>query len=647
MYRFWFLLSFLLAACPGPSGPGDISGTISIGSAAMNFVPGEAIVRFKGVELQSLRLQSSGIGLQQVENLGVPGAALYRAKASKAQTLQMIGELSARPDVLYAHPNYIMQPLKSAGDQSFKLQWDLPAIKVPEAWDIEDGTSNPVTVAVIDTGILAGHPDFVGKIAVGGYDFISSPDIAVDGDGRDNDPQDVGDNPAGQSSYHGSHVAGTVAAAVNSVGIAGMSWGAKILPLRALGKGGGTVSDIVAALRYAAGLNVAGVAPNPNPAQIINLSLGGAGQCAQMPIYQDTIDQIGAAGAFLVVAAGNDNQDASRMAPASCSGVITVGATDPSAQRARYSNFGPHVDVMAPGGDVLVNLGGQIQGGGILAPGQTDSNKELNWNYKNGTSMAAPHVAGLLALMKSRKPDLSFSQAQDILKQSSQPLSLAQCRGNRAELGVDDCGNGLINAQAALQILLSAPPSDFSLSLSPDSPVSAPNEKVGVGIQIQRSGGFAGAVSLKLIGPPEIGGGFDSAQVSANSATLTLHIPNQAPKNHSLVVEGTSATLIHRADLTLSVVSTGSSPTLQNVRIKACPYSPSKVCEASTREIILNTTLRSMDYRFSDLEGGSYLVTGFKDVNGNEVLDQGDYYGYFDGPVQPTRTGVDVMLEPR
>ena len=265
--------------------------------------------------------------------------------------------LSALPEVEYAEPDAIMVPMLTPNDPQYGSQWHyfVPStgnygINAPAAWDITTGSPS-IVVAVIDTGIT-NHTEFVGR-TVPGYDFISDYRVANDGTGRDSDPSDPGDwvtaadlNSAPfvgagcqihNSTWHGTHTAGTIGAASNnSVGVAGVNWNSKILPVRVLGKCGGTLSDIADGMRWAAGLSVPGAPANANPAKVINMSLSGAGACGTT--YQDAINAITGAGTTIVVAAGNNNpgQDASGYRPGNCIGVITVAATNRYA-RARHT----------------------------------------------------------------------------------------------------------------------------------------------------------------------------------------------------------------------------------------------------------------------------------------------------------------------
>ena len=325
-------------------------------------------------------------------------------------------------------------------DTLYPQQWNLHGTKglaAPEAWKTTQGAG--VTVAVIDSGIVK-HPDLDANV-LPGYDFITEPSIARDGNGRDSDPTDQGnweeagvcdaDSEASESNWHGTHVAGSIAAIMNNKrGIVGVAPSTKILPVRALGMCGGYDSDIADAMVWAAGGTVEGVPANSNPAKIINLSLGGEGTCPAT--YSKAIAEVNKRGAILVVAAGNDGQDTSKVAPANCGGSIVVGATDQNGKRSDFSNYGKIVDVSAPGSSIMstVDLGTTVSTG-------------AGYTEYDGTSMAAPQVAGVIALMKSVDPSLNAERAKQILKQSSKPLIC----------DVNGCGSGIVNAASALAMV--------------------------------------------------------------------------------------------------------------------------------------------------------------------------------------------------
>ncbi|MFV2057960.1 MAG: S8 family serine peptidase [Thiohalomonadales bacterium] len=337
----------------------------------------------------------------------------------KLQTLLAIQALRRRSDVEYAGPNLIRRALRVPNDTDYGRQWNLGFINLPQAWDITTGTAKngtSVIVAVIDSGVLLNHPDMVGQL-VSGYDFVKDVNYSADGDGLDADPADPGDRPvcnvaAGcfmttSSSFHGTHVAGTIAARSNdNTGIAGVSWGAKIMPIRVLGREGfGTSFDVMQGVLYAAGL-LDSQAPPTQIADIINLSLGGPIPDAfEEAIFGD----VRAAGVIVVAAAGNESTS-SPVYPAAYDGIISVSAVDANEHLAPYSNFGSSIDVTAPGGRILLGpMNQKIVDKAIYSSLGDDSSGAIRfaYGYYQGTSMAAPHVAGVLALMKAVNPALT------------------------------------------------------------------------------------------------------------------------------------------------------------------------------------------------------------------------------------------------
>lgn len=369
-------------------------------------------------------------------------------------------KLAADPDVLYAEPDKLLFPSTLPNDPRFSQQWgyqntstEIGGINLPNAWDVMTGLPS-VVVAVIDTGVL-NHADLAGRI-VPGYDFISDSGRANDGNGRDPDPTDSGnwisatEASMGQfagcevteSSWHGTHVAGTIGAASNNgVGVAGVGWGTKILPVRALGKCGGYTSDIADGMRWAAGLAVFGVLNNANPAKVLNVSLGGDGPCSITE--QNAINDAVFAGAVVVVAAGNENQLAANISPANCSNVVVVAATDRLGSRASYTNFGSIVDISAPGGDM------DYGGGSILSTGDGGTTTPRHDNIylqSQGTSMAVPHVSGVLSLMFSVNPTLTPYTAEQLLKSTARVFPT----GTAWDCTVSNCGAGIVDAAAAV-----------------------------------------------------------------------------------------------------------------------------------------------------------------------------------------------------
>ena len=301
-------------------------------------------------------------------------------------------------------------------------------------------------VAIIDTGLVGSHQDLATGEVLPGYDFITLPFVANDGDGRDADASDPGDGPAANdcgegtparpSTFHGSHVAGIAGAVAtgNSVGIAGPGL-VRILPVRVLGKCGGFDSDITDAVRWAAGLPVDGVPLNPNPARILNMSLGGPGPCSLA--FQAAVNEVLAMGAVIIVAAGNDGVDATTQAPANCSGVITVAASDARGVITPYSNFGPRVDILAPGGDNSRDDDGNGRPDGIL------SMVDGGYEFKEGTSMATPLVSAAAAIVAAERPDATAEEVKSILTAAALPRDASQCPKG--------CGAGLLQFTAPAQ----------------------------------------------------------------------------------------------------------------------------------------------------------------------------------------------------
>ncbi|MFZ4122414.1 MAG: S8 family serine peptidase [Caulobacterales bacterium] len=280
--------------------------------------------------------------------------------------------------------------------------------------------SRRVRVAVIDTGLDMRHPDIVGSPNVGrGIDLIGNPERSGDADGVDANANDDGDRCGSRTtdSFHGTHVAGTIGAVTTNDhrGVAGGAWNVTVLPVRTLGRCGGELEDIVNGIRWAAGLGPAITASgqelrNDTPADIINMSLSMGVTCP--PPMQAAIDAAVARGSVIVVAAGNKSNPTRLFAPANCNNVMVVAAGDARGALAFYSNFGPEVDVMAPGGDMFTDSDNDGRPDGVLStrragqdcydPETQEGKPECFYGYEQGTSMAAPHVAAALALLQSQ-----------------------------------------------------------------------------------------------------------------------------------------------------------------------------------------------------------------------------------------------------
>ena len=455
--RVWVILgasvlSSLLLATPALAGDVQLSGLQSAPTHQrfiVKYRDGSAPVANTTALASSLKTAAAGIassqgralGLQQIRRLAVGSTVVRTDRAlDQAESELLMRKLAADPNVEYVEVDQIMRPTLTPNDTRFSEQWGFgtsnASINVRPAWDKATGTG--VVVAVIDTGIT-NHADLNANI-LPGYDFISDAAMARDGGGRDSNPNDEGDwyganecgsgIPASNSSWHGTHVAGTVAAVTNnSTGVAGTAFNAKVVPVRVLGKCGGYTSDIADAIVWASGGTVSGVPANANPAEVINMSLGGGGSCSTT--YQNAINGAVGRGTTVVVAAGNSNTNVSSAVPANCPNVIAVAATTSAGARASFSNYGTGIDISAPGQSILSTLNS-----GTTTPGSA------SYASYNGTSMAAPHVAGVVALMQSVAPSpLSPAQVESIIKSTARPLPGA-CSGG--------CGAGIIDADAAV-----------------------------------------------------------------------------------------------------------------------------------------------------------------------------------------------------
>jgi serine protease len=386
----------------------------------------------------------------------------FNKRKSKAEWDNLNAWLKQQPEVEYVEPDYVLNKMALPNDSYISYQWPLTdsnvGIRAEQAWATSTGLNT--VVAVLDTGYLP-HADLVANI-LPGYDMINDSFVGNDGNGRDADAFDPGDyvlagecnsTTGSNSSWHGTHVAGTIAAVANNAsGVAGVAYNAKILPVRVLGKCGGYTSDIADGILWASGNSVTGVPANPTPARVINMSLGGANACSTT--LQNAINAARSKNTVVIAAAGNSNLDASQFAPANCNGVVTVAATGRNGGKAYYSNFGSIVDIAAPGGSMSSSAYD-----GILSTlnAGTQAPTSDNYAFYQGTSMATPHVAGTAALMLSANPALTPDQVESLLKSTARTFP-ASCSG---------CGTGLMDANAAVQAALTVvtPPTDSYAAL--------------------------------------------------------------------------------------------------------------------------------------------------------------------------------------
>ncbi|QOW24764.1 S8 family serine peptidase [Lysobacter sp. H23M47] len=381
----------------------------------------------------------NALGLHQVRRIAT-GADVIRTdrKLDRVEAAALMRQIAADPNVEYVEVDQLLQPAFTPNDSYYASnQWHYfeaaGGIRADKAWDVSTGSG--IVVAVLDTGIT-NHSDLNANV-VAGYDMVSDASMSGDGDGRDSDPTDPGDyTGGGSSSWHGTHVAGTIAAVTNNnKGVAGVAYNARIQPVRVLGRGGGYTSDIADGIIWASGGSVSGVPSNNNPAEVINMSLGGSGSCSSTT--QSAISGAVSRGTTVVVAAGNSNANTSGSNPANCNNVIAVASTTRTGARSSFSNYGPLIDVAAPGSDIASTVN----------TGSTTPSTE-GYSLMSGTSMAAPHVAGVVALMQSAAAAnggvKTPAQIESALKSTLRPFPVS----------IDKAiGNGIVDAKAAVDAM--------------------------------------------------------------------------------------------------------------------------------------------------------------------------------------------------
>ena len=450
---------------------------------------------------------------QVVTAQGIDAATLARRLAADPEVLHAVVDQRRRALQIPTDPLYARGPVSGRGPDVGQWYLRSPAgdvrssVDAEAAWARITGSAS-VVVAVLDTGVLADHLDLAGQV-LPGYDMVSDLVTANDGDGRDADASDPGDwitsaeNSSGgslrncgvaDSSWHGSKVAGLIGAAANNgQGMAGTAFGVKILPVRVLGKCGGFDSDIQAGMRWAAGLVVPGLPANPNPARIVNLSLGGSGSCSAASGYPAVIAELRAAGTLVVAAAGNSAGQAVEL-PANCPGVIAVAGLRHAGSKVGFSDLGAAISISAPAGN-CINIGANepclypilsSSNSGTQRPNAGGSNWTDAFDISVGTSFAAPIVAGVAALMWSARPQLQPQEVLPLMQSSArafptsgagndengQPVPMCRAPGGADQLqcycSVGLCGAGMVDAGAAV---LAATGTLARIGLGPAAPV--------------------------------------------------------------------------------------------------------------------------------------------------------------------------------
>ncbi len=576
------IVSSALALCglSGMAGATWAADTSTASTSTASAEPARVIVKLKsgssllqqaGGERMRRMGQRMGLSLSDGRQIGArTHVATMRGKTSAA----LAAELAQQTDVEYAvvdqrrkalqvTPN---DPLFGSGQSSpypTDGQWYahtadaalVSAINAPAAWALSTGSSS-VVVAVVDTGVRYDHLDLAAKLLLG-YNFISEAAIAGNAVGRSSDASDLGDyltsseisansslfsgcSASASSSWHGTVVSGIIGADThNGAGIAGVGWNVKILPVRVLGKCGGYDSDIIAGMRWAAGLSVSGAPANPYPARVINLSLSGTGTCSQA--YLEAVSEVTAAGALVVAAAGNESTTTGT--PANCTGVVGVAALRHVGTKAGYSSLGSAVGISAPGGNCVNSTGSCSYGfvsttnSGSTTPVSDASGGSIYTDANSaevGTSFSAPLVSATAALMFSAQPTLTPAQVATLIKSSARAFpttggtsGISQCRATSGRNGsstqdecyctTTTCGAGMLDAGAAVAAALGTVvgPS-ASITLSPDSPTA------GQSVTLSAAGSQAGSSSITSYQWSLVsGGGIVTSLSSATGQTVT------------------------------------------------------------------------------------------------------------------------------
>jgi serine protease len=530
------------------------------------------------------------------------------------------------------------------------------AVDAQDAWDITGGDPNLV-IADLDSGVRFDHPDLLAIAAGGrllpGYDFISNPTVANDGDGWDPDASDPGDWVTSAdvatkqfkgctvqiSSWHGTRTAGLLGALTNNAhGIAGMTWKGRILPVRVLGKCGGYDSDIITGMMWAAGFQVSGAPTNPTPARIINMSLGATGDC--LPSYSDAITQITATGVLVVVSAGNEGGPVD--SPANCPGVVAVAGIRHAGTKVGFSSLGPQVTVSAPAGN-CVNVTGNcvysIQtttNAGTMGPVLNDDSYTGNListvdqpNSANlGTSFSAPIVSGIAALMASVNSNLNTCQLASRLKEGSTPFPQSSpdespqppmCHppANGSDMQSlecictndgQTCGAGMANAFGAVKAA-QRPIAAVTLpsSVSPGQPVTlsakpslAANEQTLTSYQWTSTGQQSVAIQNSTSATATVTApscGFANVQVAVSDAMGRTDTAN-------IVLSPTNASTIAPSSATLKACSVSTLPAM----VAVCPAGVSLTAGSGPKPFtasFANTTNTSVTWSVNNVPGGN------------------------------------------
>ena len=610
-----------------------------------------------------------GADAQVMRAAGVDAATLARQLAADPEVEYAVPNgrkrlLAAPNDTYYLHGPAVNLLTQTGGPESGQWYLQAPdatlrsAINIEAAWAQTQGTAGTV-VAVLDTGVRFEHPD-LGQATAGGpllpgYDFVSNAEIGNDGDGRDADPSDPGDwttaaensnssgtfyqcDPEGvgnavatSSSWHGTTTASLVAARTNnSLGMASTAPGVKVLPVRVLGKCFGYDSDIVAAMRWAAGIHIDGVPDNPNPAKVINLSLGGQGTCNAA--YQSAVDEVLARNVSIVASAGN-SAGAPVGAPANCAGVIAVLALRHAGTKVGFSDLGPEITIAAPGGNCVNTDAGEP----CLYPILTATNagtrgpESSTWtdafNSSLGTSFSSPLVAGVAALMVSAKPSITPTQLRAALRSSARafpttgadngpddPTPVNQCVAPSSTVeqyqcycNTTYCGAGMLDAGAAVAAAFALAGPVPRIEVATATPTAGTPVTLSGATSTPGNGATLQSYAWSLVDGGGIVSGFTTA---ANSSSVTL--APTAAGNFTVqltITDSAGASVSTNKTVAVAAAPVTAPPVPRIVLSTAAPTAGSAVTlSGATSTVAAGTTLKS--YAWTLVDGGG-IVSAF------------------------------------
>ncbi len=617
----------VLPSGSGLTVPESSGGQANLQIRQRQIIPGEAVVWFAdGVDPEeglSRLMDTIGGDLRIEELLTTKGPALIAGGPPDQEgTREWIEMLSSQPAVRLAEANSIQSVSDALGGSApndpvtNRHSWSYDLIRTSGAWNHSMGDAS-IVVAVVDSGVgLNGsmHPDLEGQI-LPGWDF-------VDGD---NDPTDV---IGGH--YHGTHVAGTVAArANNGMGVAGIAPQARVLPVRVLGTSGGGSWDVASGIRWAAGLDVSGVPSNLNPARIINLSLGSPNPST---VIEDAIAAATDAGVLVIASAGNDHSSVGY--PAAFSDVIAVSAVGPTAELAWYSNKGSQIELAAPGGS------GDYPDNEVWSTTYSRNDASPTYEGWPGTSMACPHVSAVAALCLSVNPDLSPAQLRSVLQSTAVDLGA----GGRDS----DYGFGLVDAQAAVERsleLASAPPASkpeqlaartthLRLTSSTTSETLRYTNTGDGSTQVTTVRTFALVNGVRVADPNWLSASIDQSTATGTSDALVIVSVNPDLAGSGLRQGLVEVTGEHGVVITPVLYLTETIPDLGVVRVYAL--------DADTDELVGSATTslsKNYDFTIEALPAGSYYLFALVDKNGDHDLDRADeWFGFYPSLAMETVT---------